>query len=111
MPSYRCYFLAAGERLAGPPEIIECNVPADAIRKAEAMLLIQPQYEGIEVWDGAKRVFPLALPQHTISFLRMAAVELRRVAADRAWHAADAARLRHIADQCDAEADELVERS
>ena len=48
--------------------------------------------------------------QRTISFLRMAAIEMRRLANEGSWSAADAAQLRHIADQCDQDADELSQR-
>jgi len=43
---------------------------------------------------------------NTISFLRMAAIELRRIAERAPDIAAD---LRHVADQLDAEADDLQE--
>jgi hypothetical protein len=48
-------------------------------------------------------------PDHTIAFLRMAAVQLRRLIEHDGpnWPHHDAAELRHIADQCDREADEL----
>ena len=45
--------------------------------------------------------------QRTITFLRMAAIEMRRLANEGSWSDADAAQLRHIADQCDQDADEL----
>jgi hypothetical protein len=48
--------------------------------------------------------------QRTITFLRMAAIEMRRLANEGSWSAGDAAQLRHIADQCDQDADELSER-
>ena len=44
---------------------------------------------------------------HTITFLRLAAVEMRRLAITGQWEAVDSAVLRHMADQCEAEADEL----
>ena len=47
--------------------------------------------------------------EHTIMFLRMAAVEMRRIAEIGAWSPADAAQLRHIADQCESDASELAE--
>lgn len=45
--------------------------------------------------------------EHTITFLRMAAIEMRRLAELGSWAPTDSAKLRHIAEQCDTEADEL----
>jgi hypothetical protein len=46
--------------------------------------------------------------EHTIAFLRMAAIEMRRLAELGSWAPTDAAKLRHIAEQCETEADELA---
>jgi hypothetical protein len=46
---------------------------------------------------------------HTIAFLRMAAVQIRRLIErdGPSWPSHDIAELRHVAAQCDREADEL----
>ena len=108
MPSYRCYFIDRHEHVAGPPELIETDALAEAIDQALAMLEARPHYRAVEVWDGGKRLYPPTTTEHTCAFLRMAAVELRRLADQGPWPPEDAARLRHIADQCDQEANALA---
>ena len=48
--------------------------------------------------------------RHTIAFLRMAAIEMRRLADHGASSAGDAAQLRHMADKCDQDAAALSQR-
>lgn len=59
MRSYRCYFLNQTNRIAGV-EIIEAEADEDALIGAARLLGGQPRYRAIEVWDGARRVFPRA---------------------------------------------------
>jgi hypothetical protein len=55
VPAYRLYKLKDGDRIVGPPTMIECNSDSEVIAKAKAML------DGldIEVWDGPRVVVRL----------------------------------------------------
>ena len=59
MPSYRCYFLDADEHIKAR-EDIEAEKLRDAIEQALLMLKARPQHKTVEVWEGARRVFPAA---------------------------------------------------
>jgi len=63
MPSYRCYFIDRNDRFGEPPEIIEADARFEAIGTALAMLRARPHYQAIEVWEGARRVYPLPPPR------------------------------------------------
>jgi hypothetical protein len=52
MPEYRIYTLSAGNRIAGPPRLIDCDNDQAAIK--EAKQLINGKY--LEVWQGARCV-------------------------------------------------------
>lgn len=57
MPSYRCYFLN-GEDHIQAVENIEADAVSEAIDHALAMLEARPQHRSIEVWQGARRLYP-----------------------------------------------------
>ena len=58
MPEYKVYSLNAG-RIAGPPEVLECDDDADAIDKAKQLL----DRNALEVWTTDRRVAVLG-PKH-----------------------------------------------
>ena len=57
MHSYRCYFLNADDHIQSA-EVIEAVGLTDAIDRALAMLKARPQHRTVELWQGAKRVYP-----------------------------------------------------
>lgn len=59
MPSYRCFFIGPDDHIAGPPEVIEADALSTAIDLALAMLQARPHHRTIELWEGAKRVYPV----------------------------------------------------
>jgi hypothetical protein len=60
MPSYLCCFLDQDQRTVGLSETIEAADLSRAIDKAQAILEARPHYQGVELWDGGKRVYPAA---------------------------------------------------
>lgn len=57
MRYYRCYFLDAdGHVLAA--EVVQADTDEEALARAAEMLSGRPHYRSIEVWDGARRIFP-----------------------------------------------------
>jgi hypothetical protein len=52
MPEYRFYTLKSGNRLAAPPDVIECDSDKEAIMEARILL------DGldVEVWQGRRVV-------------------------------------------------------
>ena len=52
----RCYFLDAEDHIKAAEEI-EAVSSAEAIERALAMLEDRPQHHGIEIWEGARRLF------------------------------------------------------
>jgi hypothetical protein len=60
MQTYRCYFLDERERVSAD-ESIEADAPTDPIDRALAMLCARPHHRAVEVWQGARRLYPLAL--------------------------------------------------
>jgi hypothetical protein len=59
LPSYRCFFIGHDDHIAGPPEVIEADALGEAIDLALAMLQARPHHRGIELWEGAKRLYPV----------------------------------------------------
>jgi len=54
MNSYRCYFFRRQHIVA--VEVIACEGDEAATAVAEAMFRDKPDYEGIELWEGDRRV-------------------------------------------------------
>ena len=57
MRSYRCYFLNDRDQIQAS-EIIEAQALREAIDRALAMLKARPQHHAVEIWEGARRVYP-----------------------------------------------------
>jgi len=57
MHIYRCYFLNEAE-LIQAFEVIEAASLREGIDRALAMLKARPQHRSVELWDGARRVYP-----------------------------------------------------
>lgn len=55
---YRCYFLDPEDHIKAA-EDIECDALNEAVERALAMLRGRPQHHSIEVWQGARRVYPV----------------------------------------------------
>ena len=60
MPTYLCCFVDQDQRIGGSSEIIDAADLSDAIVKAQAMLQARPHHQGVELWEGGKRVYPRA---------------------------------------------------
>jgi hypothetical protein len=119
MSAYRCYFLGEDNRVRAA-EDIDCEADVTAIGQALAMLEERPEHRGVELWQGRRRVHPPSgsaahadasagdlggCARETVAFLRLAAIELRRLA-DRFPSAA--ADQRRIADQIEEQAASLA---
>jgi hypothetical protein len=63
MQTYRFYFLDQNDRI-NADESFEADAPADAIDRALAMLCARPHHRAVEVWQGARRLYP-SIVQHT----------------------------------------------
>ena len=57
MPSYRCYFLNDEDHIQAY-ESIEADAVREAIDRARAMLRTRPQHRKVELWQGARRLYP-----------------------------------------------------
>ena len=57
MHLFRCYFLNAEDRIEAF-EVIEAETLRAGIDLALAMLKARPQHRSVELWDGARRVYP-----------------------------------------------------
>ena len=57
MTYYRCYFLDAADHIRGA-ENIETETLVVAIERALALLRQRPQHDGIELWQGRRKVYP-----------------------------------------------------
>ena len=57
MHIFRCYFLNADDRIEAF-EVIEVATLGEVIDRALAMLQARPQHRNVELWDGARRVYP-----------------------------------------------------
>ena len=60
MPAFRCYLLDANDHIRAA-EVIDAKALGDAIEKGLAMLR-QSRFEGLEIWEGATKVFPISAP-------------------------------------------------
>jgi hypothetical protein len=58
MDIFRCYFLDAQDHISAR-EDIEADTLAAAIDRALAMLKSRPHHRSIEIWQGARRVYPV----------------------------------------------------
>ena len=58
MASFRCYFLDADDHIRAA-QVIEAEGLGAAIEKGLAMLRQSP-YQGLEIWEGATKVFPVS---------------------------------------------------
>jgi hypothetical protein len=119
MSGYRCYLLGNDNRIQAA-EDIDCEEDAMAIERALAMLEERPQYRAAELWCGNRRVYQPSgsavvreasaaadlanCARETADFLRLAAIELRRLADRLPSVAADQ---RRIADQLEEQAASL----
>jgi hypothetical protein len=67
MQIYRCYFLDETDHIEAF-EVIEVASLREGIDRALAMLKARPQHRSVELWDGARRVYPAVygnvLPHH-----------------------------------------------
>ena len=61
MPGYRCYFLSSDDHIRAV-ENIEAETLNEAIGRASAMLELS-QHHGIELWEGANKVFERRSPR------------------------------------------------
>jgi hypothetical protein len=52
MPTYRIYSITAGDRIEGPPKIIERDSDSAAVEQAKQLI----DSKTVEVWEGARRV-------------------------------------------------------
>jgi hypothetical protein len=66
MSSYHCCFTDWNGQ-ATPPEVIEANEPTEAVERGLKMLHARPHYRDVEIWDGGKRLYPLASAQQNQS--------------------------------------------
>ena len=57
MPSYRCYFLNDQDHIQAY-ESIEADALGEAVDRALAMLKARPQHRRVELWQGARRLYP-----------------------------------------------------
>ena len=57
MPSYRCYFLNDEDHIQAV-ENVDAELVWDAIDRALAMLKARPHTSAVEVWEGARRLYP-----------------------------------------------------
>jgi hypothetical protein len=59
MPTYRCYFLDREDHIGAAADI-EAAALSEAVAKALGILKIRPQFDHIEIWQGAHRLYPEA---------------------------------------------------
>jgi hypothetical protein len=57
MPDFRCYFLDADERIRAAQDI-EADAASAAVARVLEMLKERPHHRSVEVWQGARRVYP-----------------------------------------------------
>ena len=57
MPVYRCHFLNDEDHIQAV-ENIDAALVWDAIDRALAMLKARPHHSAVEVWEGARRLYP-----------------------------------------------------
>jgi len=62
MHVYRCFFLNEDNHIKAA-EIIEAEAIGEAIDRARAMLRERPRYGAVELWDGARRLYPSDQPE------------------------------------------------
>ena len=58
MPSYICCFLDQDQCIVGSSEIKAADLN-HAIDKARSILRVRPHYQGVELWDDRKHVYPV----------------------------------------------------
>lgn len=58
MTLYRCYFLDTEDRIRGAADI-EAEALEEAIESALLMLRFRPQHHAVELWEGARKVYPV----------------------------------------------------
>jgi hypothetical protein len=58
MGAYRCYFLDRNNQIRSTEEI-EAEGLVEAIDRSLTMLKLRPHHHAIELWQGAKMVYPL----------------------------------------------------
>ena len=61
MNVYRCYFLNAANRIEAA-EDLDAETLSEAVERAQSMLQSRPQHRAIELWEGARRVYPTNPP-------------------------------------------------
>jgi hypothetical protein len=62
MHLYRCFFLNEDNCIKAA-EIIEADAVGEAIDEALVMLRERPRYSAVEVWDGARKLYPTDRPK------------------------------------------------
>ena len=61
MHLYRCFFLNEDDHIKAV-EIIEAGAVGEAIESALAMLRARPHHRAIELWEGARKLYPADQP-------------------------------------------------
>ena len=61
MASYRCYFLDTADHIRAA-EVIEADALDGAVDRALALLRERPHHHAVELWDGARKVYPNDAP-------------------------------------------------
>ena len=69
MRSYRCFFLNSAGRIE-KAEIVEAETDEDALAAALSLIDRQSHYGSIELWEGARKVFPQARDRADVDQLR-----------------------------------------
>jgi hypothetical protein len=69
MQSYRAFFLNLAGRIEAV-EIVEAESDNDALLKTVELAARQSRYSAVEVWEGARRLFPQVRGQADIRQLK-----------------------------------------
>ena len=69
MRGYRCFFLNRAGRIE-KAEIVRAEADEDALAAALRLIERQWDYASIEVWEGARKVFPQARGRADVDQLR-----------------------------------------
>jgi hypothetical protein len=60
MYTFRCYFLDANDHIKAA-EVIEAKALGEAIERGLAALR-ESRHQSLEIWEGARKVFPTSAP-------------------------------------------------
>jgi hypothetical protein len=56
MRAYRCYLLDCRNAIAAV-EVVHCACDMESRRRADTLLVQRPEFHGVEVWGGGRRVY------------------------------------------------------